>query len=94
MGILPELLTYSWLLHRARVGFPDGRTIGGGGPGVDAARAAERIVGWIVAPAVHPLVAHEGRGPLEWLNAGLAPDLELRMVPFHEGGDAGFGGWA
>lgn len=93
VGIFPELLTYSWLLHRARVGFADGRTIGGGGPGVDAARAAERIVGWIVAPAVHPLVAHEGRGPSEWLNAGLMPALEFRLARYVEAGPRGFGGW-
>jgi len=93
VGVIPELLTYAWLLHRARVGLDGGARFGGGGPGVHAARAAQRIVGWIVAPAVHPLVAHNGRGPLEWLNAGLAPDLEFRLVTFDEGGDAGFGGW-
>jgi len=93
VGVLPELLTYAWLLHRARVGLPGGALIGGGGPGVEAARRANRLVGWIVAPTVHPLVAHGGRSPLEWLNAGLAPDLEFRLASYEESGAAGFGGW-
>ena len=93
VGVLPELLTYAWLLHRARVGLPGGAAVRGGGPGVEAARRARRIVGWIVAPTVHPLVAHGGQSPLEWLNTGLLPELELRFVRYKEGGAAGFGGW-
>jgi hypothetical protein len=45
VGILGELLSYLWVLHRVRVGLPGGRVIGGGGPGVAAARGAERLVG-------------------------------------------------
>ena len=93
VGVLPELLTYAWLLHRARVGLPDGTPIAGGGPGVEAARAAERIACWIVAPALHPLVEHDAHGPLEWLNAGLAPELSFGVAPFVEGGATGFLRW-
>ncbi len=93
VGVLPELLVYAWLLQRARSGLPGEAPALGGGPGVEAARRAKRTAAWILAPGIHPLVLHGGRGPLEWLNEGLRPELELRAVFFREGGEAGFGGW-
>lgn len=84
LGVLPELLAYTWILHRAQRGLDDGRSILGGGPGIDTARGAARIVGWILAPQVHPLLLHAGRSPIEWLAEGLGESLELRMA-FYEG---------
>lgn len=94
VGVLPELLVYCWLLHRVRHGLDDGTPILGGGPGIHAVREAERIVGWIVAPSVHPLLLHAGRSPMEWLTEGLRDDLSFGMAFYTDlGGPSGFGGW-
>ncbi len=78
VGILPEALYYARLLHHVRLG-----KINGSGPAIDAVRRARRIVMWLIAPAFHPLVLHERRSPLAWLNEGMARDhVELRILPF------------
>ncbi|MCB9662837.1 MAG: hypothetical protein H6732_01900 [Alphaproteobacteria bacterium] len=94
LGILPELLCYLWLVHRARVGLPDGRRLTGGGAGLDAARRAERLVGWTLAPDLHPLLGTPDATPLSWIAEGLRPHMDLGMLGFHDpGGPRGFGGW-
>jgi len=87
VGVLPELLAYLWILHRVRVGWPDGRAVIGGGPGAEAARGASRIAGWIVAPHLHPLLLGDGRSPLEWVADGLSGRIELGVAPFDDGGE-------
>ena len=72
VGVLPELLTYLWLVHRTRVGFNGQPPISGGGEGLTAARSAKFLKGWIMAPNVHPLIRMNGSGPLDWFNQGLA----------------------
>ena len=94
VGVLPELLAYLWILDRVRVGWPDGRSVVGGGPGADAARRASRIAGWIVAPHLHPLLLNDGRSPLEWLAAGLSGRIDLAVAPFDDGGEkTAFNAW-
>lgn len=94
VGVVPELLTYLWILHRVRTGGPDGQRIEGGGPGADAARAADRLHGWIVAPRLHPLLRAHGLTPLQWLAEGLPETLNLGLAPFDDGGSkTGFVGW-
>ncbi len=100
VGVIPELLNYLWILHRVRVGFPDGRSILGGGPGADAARKASRLSGWIVCPRVHPLLLSGTATPLEWIASGLAEHMDLGIVFFDDGGEKtmfkawhGEGGW-
>ena len=80
LGIIPEAFYYGRLLHHIRVGLPDGRQIDGSGDGFEAAREAERIVVWLIAPRLHPLVFSLGGSPLRWLNTGLG--LEFRFLPF------------
>lgn len=78
VGILPEALAYARLMHHVRVG-----RIRGDGPGVVAARRAERIVMWLIAPEYHPLVLFRDDSPVRWINAGMAADgVELRVLPF------------
>jgi hypothetical protein len=78
VGILPEALAYARLLHHLRLG-----RFAGQGPGLVAARRAERIVMWLVAPDYHPLVLFGDASPVTWLNEGMAADgVELRVLPF------------
>lgn len=94
VGIIPELLVYLWLLSRARDGLQDGRQIAGGGPGIDAVRRAERIIGWTLAPKVHPLLMAHGRTPLEWIAEGLRDHFDLGMLFYEDrGGPEAFGQW-
>ena len=94
VNILPELLCYAWLVHRARVGLPDGTPVIGGGAGLDAARRAERLRAWTLAPTLHPLVMSHGRSPLEWLAEGLRGQVELGALFYHHRqGREGFGAW-
>ena len=94
VGIIPEALYYSRLLHHVRVGLGDGRRVAGGGEGVDAARKAEKIVMWLVAPAYHPLAFLGGETPLEWLNAGMAGDgVEFRVLPVELDEDGFLAAW-
>jgi hypothetical protein len=94
VGIVPELLTYAWIVHRARHGLPDGRRVRGDGPGLQAARRAERLVAWTLAPALHRLVASHGQTPLAWLAEGLRGRIELGMLSYVDvGSPGGFGGW-
>ncbi len=87
VGILPEALTYARLLHHVRLG-----RIRGDGDGLAAARRAERIVMWLVAPDYHPLVLHGGDSPVVWLNEGMAADgVELRVLPIDLGEDGAVG---
>lgn len=87
VGVLPELLTYLWILDRVRVGWPDGRSVRGGGPGAQAARSASSIAGWIVAPNLHPLLRSDGRTPIEWVARGLAGRIDLGIALFDDGGE-------
>lgn len=94
VGILPEILAYSWLLHRTQRGFEDGRGVRGGGPGAEAVRQATRLVAWLLAPDVHPLLFHDGDSPIRWLAEGLRDRIELGMLFYdHADGNSGFGGW-
>lgn len=94
VGILPELLTYLWLIHRARVGLPDGRTLRGGGEGLDAARRAERLVGWTLAPHLHPLLGSASATPMSWLADGLRGRIDLGMLFYRDvGAPRPFEGW-
>lgn len=94
VGIVPELLAYLWLLHRARVGLADGTPLQGGGPGIAAARQAQRLHGWFLVPKLHKLLWHAGDGPIRDLAQGLAPHLGLGLLTFEDrGGDDAFGGW-
>ncbi|MCW5817886.1 MAG: hypothetical protein KIT84_43200 [Labilithrix sp.] len=88
LGILPEALWYSRLLHRIRIGDFGGRAVGGGGPAIDAVRKADRVRMWLLTPKLHPLLEHQGRSPLEWFRAGLAGSgLDLGILPFEIEGD-------
>ncbi len=83
LGIVPESFYYGRLLHWIRVGLPDGRQIQGEGAGYEAARRAERIIVWLIAPRVHPLVYSRGDSPLRWLNQALeGSGLEFKILPF------------
>ena len=84
LGVLPEAFYYARLLHYARAGLPDGRTITTTREDLGAALcAAEQPAMWLIAPAVHPLLLHGGRSPLEWLNDGTRKDhVALGIVPF------------
>ena len=94
VGIIPEALYYARLLHHVRVGLGDGRQIEGGGEGVEAARKAEKVVMWLVAPAYHPLVFLDQETPLEWVNEGMAGDgVEIRGLPIELDGDGLLAGW-
>jgi hypothetical protein len=94
VGILPELLTYLWLIHRARAGLPDGRTFRGGAEGLEAARRAERLVGWTLAPHLHPLLGSASATPMRWLADGLRDRIDLGMLFYRDvGGSRPFGGW-
>lgn len=78
VGILPEALAYARLLHHVRTG-----RIRGQGAGLVAARRAERIVMWLIAPAYHPLVLFDDQSPLTWINEGMVADgVQLRILPF------------
>jgi hypothetical protein len=78
MGIVPEAFAYARLLHHVRNG-----RIQGDGPGLVAARQAESIVMWLIAPKYHPLVLFGGETPLSWINARMAAErVELRILPF------------
>jgi len=84
LGIFPQALVYALLLHRARVGLDDGRTIGGSWAGLDAVRSAKRLSMWLLAPSLHPLLLHDGRSPFEWFQRwpGLRfGHVEYRMTP-------------
>jgi len=94
VGIVPEAMYYARLLHHVRVGLGDGRRIEGGGEGVEAARKAEKIVMWLVAPAFHPLVYPDVETPLAWLNAGMAGDgVEIRVLPIELDEDGLLAAW-
>ena len=94
VGIIPEALYYSRLLHHVRAGLGDERRIEGGGEGVEAARKAKQIVMWLVAPAYHPLVFLDGETPLEWVNAGMAGDgVEVRVLPVDLDDQGLLAGW-
>ena len=78
VGILPEALAYARLLHHVRTG-----RIRGEGPGLIAARRADRIVMWLIAPDYHPLVLFGDQSPITWINEGMAADgVQLRILPF------------
>jgi hypothetical protein len=94
VGVLPELLGYLWLLHRARHGLPDGTQLDGGGRGIDAAREAERLLGWIVAPRLHPLLLGEQGSPLEWVAEGLRGKIALGVLPYVEEPRGRFQRWS
>jgi hypothetical protein len=83
LGILPEALWYSRLLHRIRIGDFGGRAVLGGGEAIDSIRHASRIKAWLLVSKLHPLLEHEGRSPLEWFNEALTGSgLELGILPF------------
>jgi hypothetical protein len=92
VGVLPELLAYLWLVNRARSGSPGGQQATGGGPGLEAARQARRVIGWILAPEVHRLVRAGDRTPLEWIAEGLRDQFDLGVLAFSEE-HGGFGKW-
>ncbi len=78
VGIVPEAFAYARLFHQVRIG-----RILGDGPGLVAARRAESIVMWLIAPDYHPLVLFRGETPLSWINARMASEgVELRILPF------------
>jgi len=82
VGIIPEALYYARLMHHVRVGLDDGRQIEGGGEGVEAARNAENVIMWLVAPGYHPLVYSGQETSLARLNEGMAAEgVELRVLP-------------
>jgi hypothetical protein len=86
LGIIPEALYYTRLLHYARVGLDDGRKILGDSIALDSIRSCQRLQMWLVAPSFHPLLFNRNRSPLEWLNDGMRQDgVELRIMPFEEG---------
>ena len=58
-----------------------------------AARDAERLKAWTLAPQVHPLLLHQGRSPLEWVAEGLQGTLDLGMIFYRESGDEGIAAW-
>ena len=94
VGIIPEALYYARLLHHVRVGLGGGGRIEGGGEGVEAARRAERVVMWLVAPGYHPLVFSGRETPLEWVNAGMAGDgVEMRVLPIELDSEGLLDGW-
>ncbi len=98
VGILPELLAYAWLIHSAKVGLPDGRAVLDGGKGegrgLKAARNAERMVAWTLAPELHPLLGSRKDTPLSWFADGLRGRIDLGMLFYTEvAGTRPFGGW-
>lgn len=77
VGIVPEALTYARLLQQF-IAHPGARW-SDEWDGALAARAAERIVVWLLCEEFHPLVFNERGSPLAWLNAGPLRDvLEFR----------------
>ena len=89
VGILPELFAYAWILAMVRDG-----TVLARGPAAEALRVAPRLHAWTLAPELHPLLSHEGRGPLEWMAAGLAGRVELGCLFFEEqAGSRPFATW-
>ena len=84
VGIIPEALYYARLLHYVRSGLPDGGQISWmrSADGLEAARAAKRIIVWLAAPEYHPLVRRNGESPLEWINNGIqSQGMEFRVLP-------------
>ena len=84
VGMIPEALYYARLLRAVAAGSPDGVEIGGDGEALSAIRGARRVVAWLTAPVLHPLIYSESRrdSPLVWLNAGLAKaGIEFRVLP-------------
>jgi hypothetical protein len=83
VGMLPQALWYARLLHRIRVGDFGGKSVAEGGANMEIVRKAKRLRMWLLAPKVHPLLLHEGRSPLEWLQSGLAGSgLDFGILPF------------
>ena len=86
-GIIPEAFYYARLLGYARsarrsAGIPK---IGcqPEWDGFNAARAADRIVMWLIAPKFHPLLLTARASPLEWFNTALSVEgIEFRILPF------------
>ncbi|MFT5457247.1 MAG: hypothetical protein ACI9K2_003740, partial [Myxococcota bacterium] len=77
-----------------RVGLPDGRVITGGAAGIDAARRAERLVGWTLAPTLHPLLGDASGTPMSWVADGLRGRMDLGMLFYEDiGAPKAFGGW-
>lgn len=85
LGILSEASYYALLLSyvRDRAANRPPIVIDPKAKGLNAARCASRIVMWLSAPALHPLVHSLGTSPLEWLNEGArAIGVEFRILPF------------
>ena len=86
VGMLPEALWYARLLHRIRVGDFGGMPVTGGGEDMEIVRNAKRLRMWLLAPNVHPLLLHDRRSPLEWLQVGLiGTGLDFGILPFEAG---------
>ena len=94
LGALPEALYYARLLHFFRRGTPDGRVIAGTSTALDLVRCAERIQMWLAVPHIHPLLLHEGRSPLSWLNGGMREeDVALGIVQLETDADGRWKAW-
>lgn len=89
VGALPELLTYIWILRRVQMG-----EIAGGGPGAQAARQAERLKAWWLAPKLHPLLLQEQDSPIRWLAEGLKEHFDLGYLAFDQDEEERFADWA
>lgn len=90
VGILPELLYYVRLLHHVRTNL----SIRGDDSVLQVLRATKRIVAWMVAPKVHPLVYCQGESPLVWLNDGMKEDaVEMRILPIELDQDGKWARW-
>lgn len=93
LGILPEALYYLRLWHHVRVG-TSGPPIGGAGPGLQAAWEARRVVMWLSAPALHPLLGDRENTPLSAFRPELqAEGCDLRILPLRLGPDGLWAGW-
>lgn len=75
LGILPEAISYAWLLRHAGVAPPDGTQVRGSGAALAQIAETERVVVWLTTPRLHPLLgpSPQGASPLDALNRGLAP---------------------
>lgn len=92
LGILPEALSYAWLLHWATEAPPAGPRICGTGAAFERIAKAKRVIVWLTAPRLHPLLGPGpgGASPLDRLNHGLAASgVGIAVLPIAFGADDG-----